>query len=113
MVSVFVACVSQAADLKKIENCTLIPTDWADGDSFRIQIPAKPADKDGPGHKAREITVRLYGADCMESKIHDETDGRRLRAQRRYFGITEVGGRRSGVDQTGDGVWCQSDGGNL
>ncbi|MBT8044853.1 MAG: helix-hairpin-helix domain-containing protein [Verrucomicrobiae bacterium] len=84
--------IAQSAPLVKIENCTLIKTDWADGDSFRIKIPFKPADRNGPGHKAREITIRLYGADCIESKIHDTTEGRRLRAQRRYFGITEVGG---------------------
>lgn len=81
----------QGAPLVKIENCTLIKTDWADGDSFRVQIPEKPADKNGPGHKAREITIRLYGADCIESKVYDTTDGRRVRAQRRYFGISKVG----------------------
>lgn len=90
---VLVAPVSQAAGLKKIEGCTLVPADWADGDSFRVQIPAKPAQGDKPGWKARQITVRLYGADCIESKVRDDSDARRLRAQRRYFGITEVGGK--------------------
>jgi len=88
---VWLGGISQAAPLVKIENCMLVKTDWADGDSFRVQIPEKPADKNGPGHKARKITIRLYGADCIESKIHDETDGRRVRAQRRYFGISKVG----------------------
>ncbi|MBT7957798.1 MAG: hypothetical protein HN759_00550 [Akkermansiaceae bacterium] len=97
MVFVLMAFVSQAAELKKIENCTLIKTDWADGDSFRIQIPGKPTSKDGLVHKAREITVRLYGADCIESKIHDESDGRRVRAQRRYFGISKVGNARESI----------------
>jgi competence protein ComEA len=34
--------------------------------------------------------VRLYGADCLEHHVSDETDARRLRSQRRYFGITRV-----------------------
>ncbi|MCP5534932.1 MAG: helix-hairpin-helix domain-containing protein [Akkermansiaceae bacterium] len=89
---VLLSGVAHTAGLKKIENCTLVPAPWADGDSFQIQIPAKAGDGKNPGHKAREINVRLYGADCIESKIHDATDGRRVRAQRRYFGITEVGG---------------------
>lgn len=32
--------------------------------------------------------MRLYGADCLESHVNDSSDERRLRAQRRYFGIT-------------------------
>jgi competence protein ComEA len=68
-----------AADFVAIEGCTLVPTDWADGDSFRIRTP------DGEEH-----TVRLYGADCLETHVSDETDARRLRSQRRYFGITQV-----------------------
>lgn len=62
--------------LQLLPNCRLLPTDWADGDSFRVQTP------DGT-----QYTVRLYGADCPESRADDETDARRLREQRRYFGI--------------------------
>jgi competence protein ComEA len=69
----------EAADLQVIEGCTLVPADWADGDSFRVRLP------DG-----EEITVRLYGADCIEDRITDANDARRLRSQRRYFGITRV-----------------------
>ncbi len=68
-----------AADLQVIEGCTLVPAEWADGDSFRVRLP------DG-----EELTVRLYGADCLEYQVSDETDARRLRSQRRYFGITRV-----------------------
>jgi competence protein ComEA len=68
-----------ADDLQVIEGCTLVAADWADGDSFRARLP------DG-----EEITVRLYGADCLEHHVSDETDARRLRSQRRYFGITRV-----------------------
>jgi len=68
-----------AAELQVIEGCTLVPADWADGDSFRVRLPA-----------GDEITVRLYGVDCLEHHVSDETDARRLRGQRRYFGITRA-----------------------
>ena len=29
-----------AADLEVIPGCTLLPTDWADGDSFRVRTPS-------------------------------------------------------------------------
>ncbi|MBK1830125.1 helix-hairpin-helix domain-containing protein [Verrucomicrobiaceae bacterium R5-34] len=90
--------VAQAAPLVKIENCTLVPTEWADGDSFRIHIPEKLADGDKKGWNAREITVRLYGADCVESAIRNATDGRRVRAQRRYFGISKKGTSRESIE---------------
>ena len=68
-----------AEELVAIEGCTLVPADWADGDSFRIRTPA-----------GDEHTVRLYGVDCPEHHVNGETDARRLRSQRRYFGIAEV-----------------------
>ena len=67
--------------LQTFENCQLIETDWADGDSFLV----KPAE-------GKQFTLRLYGADCLESHVHDDTDARRLRGQRRYFGISKFGG---------------------
>lgn len=69
-----------AGNLVTIENVTLVPTDWADGDSFRVKFP------DGAEH-----TLRLYGADCIEWHVTDDSDARRLRAQRRYFGIAKHG----------------------
>ncbi len=65
-----------ADELASFPGCTLVPTEWADGDSFRVKF------LDG-----REQTVRIYGADCLEWHVNDESDARRLRAQRRYFGI--------------------------
>ena len=67
--------------LTLFKNCKLVPTAWADGDSFEIEAA------DGV-----RKTIRLYGADCIEWHVSDETDARRLREQRRYFGMTEVGG---------------------
>ncbi|MFN9369707.1 MAG: helix-hairpin-helix domain-containing protein [Planctomycetia bacterium] len=69
----------QGDELTVIEGCTLVDAPWADGDSFPVRTP------DGQVH-----TVRLYGADCLEQHVAGETDARRLRAQRRYFGITSA-----------------------
>jgi competence ComEA-like helix-hairpin-helix protein len=65
--------------LEAIKNCTFVQTDWADGDSFQIRKP------DG-----KLMTIRLYAVDCLETGDLDDTDSRRLRAQRRYFGIAEA-----------------------
>jgi competence protein ComEA len=70
-----------AQPLVELRACKFIPTEWADGDSFEIQTA------DGTRH-----TLRIYGADCIEWHVTDETDARRLREQRRYFGIAEFGG---------------------
>jgi competence ComEA-like helix-hairpin-helix protein len=68
-------------ELHRYDGCELVPTDWADGDSFSVRLP------DG-----KDYTIRLYGVDCLETSGEDDTDARRLRAQRRYFGIAEFGG---------------------
>ena len=65
--------------LQTFPGCTLVEAEWADGDSFPVRLP------DG-----RQITTRLYGADCIEWHVNDETLARRLRAQRRYFGIADT-----------------------
>ena len=62
--------------LETFSGCKLVDATWADGDSFPVKL------NDG-----RQITFRLYGADCIEWHVKDETLARRLRAQRRYFGI--------------------------
>ena len=69
------------SDMQRLENCQFIETDWCDGDSFQV----KTAD-------GKKFTLRLYGVDCLESHVNDDTDARRLRGQRRYFGISEYGG---------------------
>jgi len=70
-----------AEPLTKLAGCSIVPTTWSDGDSFLIRT--------GGG---MEHTLRLYGVDCIEWHVTDETDARRLREQRRYFGISEFGG---------------------
>lgn len=69
------AVVAEGAT-QTIHGCRLGEGAWADGDSFPVILP------DG-----RTVALRLYGADCIEWQVGDETMARRLRAQRRYFGI--------------------------
>lgn len=64
----------------KMENCHYSKTEWADGDSFPI------VDASG-----KEMTVRLYGVDCIETQSSEDSDARRLLQQQRYFGIHELG----------------------
>jgi len=70
-----------AQPLVALPSCKLVPTDWADGDSFQIEAV------DGSRH-----TIRLYGVDCIEWHVKDKSDAARLAAQRRYFGISGFGG---------------------
>jgi competence protein ComEA len=66
--------------LQTIQPCTLIDTEWADGDSFAVRMP------DG-----KQQTIRLYGVDCIEMHVQgDDSNARRLRDQRRYFGIADI-----------------------
>ncbi len=77
--SCLVALLSAATATEPLQNlapCRLADAEWADGDSFIVLFP------DGTRQ-----TIRLYGVDCIEWHVNDETDARRLRSQRRYFGI--------------------------
>lgn len=67
-------------ELRKFPGCTLVATEWADGDSFSVRFP------DG-----KQQTIRLYGVDCIETHVNgDDSNARRLRDQRRYFGIDDI-----------------------
>ncbi len=66
--------------LQKFEGCTRVEEKWSDGDSFPVKFP------DG-----QTRTLRLYGVDCLEMHVEgDDSNARRLRDQRRYFGIPEI-----------------------
>ena len=65
--------------LEKFENCTFMPAEWADGDTFQIKTAT------GEPH-----AIRLYGIDCMELHLDIGTNLTRFLEQRRYFGISEV-----------------------
>lgn len=77
----FNAKAAPVKEMQTLKGCTFVKTDWADGDSFQIKTEA------GALH-----TIRLYGVDCVEVHINTDSDKRRLRDQRRYFGITDVKG---------------------
>jgi len=81
LVACFCLASATAQVLTSLKQCKMIPTEWSDGDSFQIQTP------EGQTH-----TIRLYGADCIEWHVSDDSDARRLRSQRRYFGISDWGG---------------------
>jgi len=82
VISALLSLTSATAQaLATLKNCKFVPAEWSDGDSFQVQTP------DGALH-----TIRLYGADCFEWHVTDETDARRLRAQRRYFAMSDFGG---------------------
>lgn len=67
--------------MEKLPSCRMVQANWADGDSLLIQT------SQGDQH-----TIRLYGVDCIEMEVRNASDATRLRAQRRYFGISEAGG---------------------
>jgi competence protein ComEA len=73
------AACRAAEPLVKLTGCTRPPAEWADGDSF----PVMTAD-------GTALNIRLYGVDCPEWHVRDDTDARRLRAQRQWFGITDI-----------------------
>jgi endonuclease YncB( thermonuclease family) len=64
-----------AGDLEKFSNVTLVDAAYHDGDSFRVNI------------SNRQVTVRLYFVDCPETSVSHNTDARRVRTQKRYFGL--------------------------
>tara|TARA_B100001248_G_scaffold262088_1_gene256017 strand:- start:257 stop:1132 length:876 start_codon:yes stop_codon:yes gene_type:complete len=68
--------------LYQYPDCEYIESKWNDGDSFCVRL------KNG-----QTITARLYEVDTIETHINNTTDARRLRAQRRYFGISAYGAK--------------------
>jgi competence protein ComEA len=74
------ATIKAANPLQQFDNCTLEAADWSDGDSFPVKLP-----------NGETVTVRLYGVDCLEMHLDgDESNARRLRDQRRWFGIADI-----------------------
>lgn len=82
--SFFLLCLVCAAnavpvpDLQKFENCKFVASEWADGDSFPVEV--------SPG---RQEVVRLYFVDCPETSAATESDQRRVREQSAYFGVED------------------------
>jgi endonuclease YncB( thermonuclease family) len=65
------------------ENCTLVPNESNDGDSFHVKV------------KRREYIFRLYFADCPET---DNSVPDRVKEQAEYWGISEKAAIRLGKD---------------
>jgi competence protein ComEA len=75
-----VLALTAPGQMRKLHPCVFVPNEWADGDSFQVRLP------DG-----KKLTVRLYGVDCIETHFEgDDSNARRLRDQRRYFGIADI-----------------------
>lgn len=72
------AAAQPVTALQKFEGCKFVPTEWADGDSFMVELK--------PG---RQEVVRLYFVDCPETSASDETDQRRVREQSAHFGVVD------------------------
>ena len=67
-----------AAALTCFSNVLWVADDGNDGDSFLVQLDPK-----------KKVRIRLYFADCPETGGSWESDLRRIREQRRYFGLTD------------------------
>jgi endonuclease YncB( thermonuclease family) len=83
------------------ENCTLVPNESNDGDSFHVKV------------KRTEYIFRLYFADCAET---DDSVPDRVKDQAEYWGISEKAAIRLGKDaakftrkylENGFTVWTQ------
>ena len=83
--------------LQKLQDCRFNETDWCDGDSFEVEKA------DGT-----KFTLRLYGVDCIEAHVNDDSDARRLRSQRRYFGISEMASTSEASIEAAKRMACQA-----
>ena len=66
-----------AADLTTLENAVLIDADMNDGDSFRVSVGG------------RELHLRLYYVDCLETTYASEAELERIRDQQQHFGLED------------------------
>jgi DNA uptake protein ComE-like DNA-binding protein len=78
MIAWLSAGITYAAELQKFSGVTLVKDAYHDGDSFRVKL----AD--------RELTIRLYFVDTPETSVSHSTDARRVRSQKRYFGLSSA-----------------------
>ena len=74
--SCFVATALSAAELETIEHATLIEAGLNDGDSFKVQADGK------------ELHLRLYYVDCLETTL-SKGDKNRILEQQYHFGLED------------------------
>jgi competence protein ComEA len=67
--------VATGPELVEIKNVSFVGNMYDDGDSFVVSAEGK------------KLLLRLYFVDCPESGADSPTDARRVRSQRRYFGL--------------------------
>ena len=72
-----IAIPLSAAELVSINNVTLIEADLNDGDSFKV---------DAAG---RELHLRLYFVDCLETTYNSKSILDRIREQQYHFGLED------------------------
>ena len=80
LVLFFAGCLTlplSAAELVSINNVTLVEADLNDGDSFKVNA-------DG-----RELHLRLYYVDCLETTYNSKPVLERIREQQRHFGLED------------------------
>ena len=68
-----------AAELETIENATLIEAGLNDGDSFKVKADDK------------ELHLRLYYVDCLETTAGTDAELERIREQQYHFGLEDPG----------------------
>ena len=68
-----------AAELETIENATLIEAGLNDGDSFKVKAAGK------------ELHLRLYYVDCLETTAGTDAELERIREQQYHFGLEDPG----------------------
>ena len=72
------ATALSAAELETIENATLIEAGLNDGDSFKVKADDK------------ELHLRLYYVDCLETAYDNKTDWDRATTQQHHFGLEDL-----------------------
>ena len=71
------ATALSAAELETIENVTLIKAGLNDGDSFKVKAASK------------ELHLRLYYVDCLETAAGSDAELERIREQQYHFGLED------------------------
>ena len=84
ILAVFLSPLQAASPLRSLPSARLVPTPWADGDSFLVRF------LDPDSGTEREEAFRLYAVDCMETLSAHESDRRRLLEQSRHFGVEKA-----------------------
>ena len=67
-----------AAELETIENASLVEAGLNDGDSFKVKADGK------------ELHLRLYYVDCLETAYGSKTDWDRATTQQHHFGLEDL-----------------------